>query len=156
MHTDHFCFVGLVLDVNQYAVLWANKTIPADEHSYYIDLQELIVISIDRFKEVTKYTEVVRPEADHSEDYKEKLANGELSPIKLPQTEQEYQLLLEKENPKEDTEIKELTYFISNKKELEKAQSLMNTLGWAPKKVNEDTNTFFPRNVPFILTTNTN
>jgi len=154
-HTDHFCFVGLVLDANQYAVLWANKTIPADEHHYFIDLQDLIVISYDRFKEITKYTEVVRPEADHAKDYKEKLATGELSPIELPQTEEEYRSLLEKENPKDDTEIKELTYFIGNRKELDKAQSLMSPLGWVVKKVNEDTNTFFPRNVPFVLIANT-
>lgn len=95
--TDRFAHVGLVLDCNEYAVLWADKKIEVDKNSYRIDYVNASVISIDKYRNITQYADVIHPEYNYAEPYLKAIEDNKISKRTLPTTKEEYQVLLEKE-----------------------------------------------------------
>lgn len=96
--TERLRHLGVVLDCNEYAVLWSEATVENGD-GYSLDYRDAKVISIDKYRQIVQYGELISPDRDFSKRYWNEVKEGVHKPIKLPDNEFQYKELLIKENP---------------------------------------------------------
>lgn len=81
--TEYLNHVGVVLDCNEHFVLWTDK-LKEENGKLYIDYSEPRVLTMEEYREIAKYGEVISTVRDWSTKYWERVEGGVYPHVELP------------------------------------------------------------------------